>query len=210
MGEEVADKKQFKEFISSQEADDWGNNFYREWLEKIQLLNGNIKNNNISNPLYLYTGNLYLPYNRFLRGQIKPNKKQANIYSKDIETIKNEISKFELYENIIVYRYTYKTHFKKLFENSTPKVGEIFIEKGFASTTLVKSLLEDFAKKHRYKCLLKMYLPKGTKGVYIKFNDCLNEQEFLLPPNAKFVLNRKRLNFNLSFPIIYECELIEQ
>lgn len=205
----MKNKKQYKEFLNSQEADVWVNNFYREWVEQLQL-HQNDKNNNIYNLLYKYTGNLYLAYNKFLRGKIKPTKKDANIYLKDIETIKNEISKFELNENIIVYRYTYKSHFKNLFKNSKPKIGDVFIEKAFASTTLVKNLLMDFAKNHKYKCLLKIYLPKGTKGAYVKFKDCLNEHEFLLPPNAKFILRKKRLNFNLDFPIVYDCELIEQ
>jgi len=70
---------------------------------------------------------------------------------------------------------------------------------------LVPSLLKEFAKKHKYNCILKLYLPKGTKGAYIRFSNCvLNECEFLLPPNSKFILVRKHIS--LKYRMVYECE----
>jgi len=63
------------------------------------------------------------------------------------------------------------------------------------STTLVLGLLKEFAKKHRYNCVLKLYLPKGTKEAYIRFNNSiLNEHEFLIPPNLTFRLIMKHFS----------------
>ena len=77
------------------------------------------------------------------------------------------------------------------------------------STTLfAESMLEDI-KPRNYNCILKLYLPKGTKGAYIWQNDGLDEQEFLLPTNAVFKLLKKGF-WTRRFMCLYECELIKQ
>lgn len=84
--------------------------------------------------------------------------------------------------------------------------------KRIMSTTLVADLLRSFAKSHKYDCLLKLYLPKGTKGAYIDFDNkynMLNECEFLLPINTSFILKKKFFSFKYM-KSIYECYLAEQ
>lgn len=89
------------------------------------------------------------------------------------------------------------------------KSEKTFIDKGFLSTTLVPDLLRKFAKKHRYDCILKIYLPKGTKAVYINYDDSmLNEHEILLPTNSSLRLIKK--HFSILYSYVYECELIDQ
>lgn len=205
----LLNKDIFREFHSCQDADEWAMHNFGQWIKDIRSAKDNSDKNNIAYLLYTYTGNMNIIYNRFLRGFKIFDKKQSKEFSKNIAIITKEISKFELPENIIVYRYTNRKWFYYLFKYLKPKVGEIFTDKGFMSTTLVPKLLKGFAKEHHYNCILKLYLPKGTKGVYLKFdNSILNEQEFLLPPNSTFKLVKKRLN--LRYGIIYECELISQ
>ena len=148
-------------------------------------------------------------YNNLLRGFDDFNYGEKKIYSKQIGILIEEINKHELPEDIVVYRYTHKRLFRYLFKDLKVKVGNIFIDKGFMSTTLVPELLREFAKSHRYNCILKLYLPKGTKGIYLKFDkSILNEQEILLPSNSKFKLLKKYFSF--KYGIVYEFELISQ
>lgn len=205
----MLNKDIFREFHSSQDADEWAIHNFGQWIKDIRSGKDNLDRNSEAYLLYAYSGNMNIIYNRFLRGFKDFDKNESKEYSKNIAIIAKEISKFELSENIIVYRYTNRKWFRYLFEYLKPRVGEIFTDKGFMSTTLVPELLKGFAKEHHYNCILKLYLPKGTKGAYLKFDkSILNEQEFLLPPNSTFRLVRKHLS--LGYAMIYECELISQ
>ena len=211
MGWVIVDKKAYREFFNSNEAYKWGFENYGDWIKELQRLHKIKADNNIANLLYYYTGNSNVIYNNYLRGRLELDEDEVSKYSNDISIIANKISEFKLNENIIVYRYTHKKLFKLLFNTLKISTGHEFCDKGFTSTTLVKDLLKDFAKNRKYNCLLKMYLPKGTVGAYVNYDDSsLNEQEFLLPPNSKFLLRKKHINFNLSYPVIYECELVSQ
>lgn len=202
------DRKIFKEFQCVREADEWVMKFYGQWLKEIEGTKSNINKNNIGNLLSNYTSSMNVQYNNFLRGNIEFDEDMAEEVSRGISIIAKEICKFSLQENIIVYRYTNKKLFKCLFEFSRPEIGKAFTDKGFISTTLAPDLLKEFAKNHHYNCVLKLYLPKGTKGVYIRFKDGINEQEFLLPPNSTFKLIRKYIS--MKYNMVYECELVSQ
>lgn len=205
----LLDRKIFREFHTDKEAYEWAMNNFESWLKDIQPDKDKYDDNNIANSLYDYTGGLNILYNEYLRGFNTLEQVVIEEYSKNTAIITNEISKFALLENIVVYRYTNKKWFGYLFQSLKPKIGQIFSDKGFMSTTLVPDMLEKFAKEQRYNCVLKLYLPIGTKGAYIRFNNSkLNEHEFLLPPNSKFRLIRKYLSF--KYKMVYECELVSQ
>lgn len=202
-------KNEYRQFYTDQDVHEWGVRHFGQWLNDIQPDIGNLDNGSIGNLLYFYAGNMYMIYNNFLRGLKGFDNEEIKEYSRDISILVKEISKFSLIENIIVYRYTDKKLFKYLFDSSSAELGKTFTERGFMSTTLVPGLLREFANEHNYNCLLKLYLPKGTKGAYLKFNNSkLNEHEFLLPPNATFKLVKKY--FSLKYRTVYECVLINQ
>lgn len=199
----------FLEFHSSEVADEWAISNYGQWIERIRCGKDDLNKNSIGYLLYIYSGNMNVVYNNLLRGFEDFSYDEKTRYSKQIGILVEEINKHELPEDIVVYRYTHKRLFKYLFKDLKVKVGNMFTDKGFMSTTLVPELLREFAKSHRYNCLLKLYLPKGTKGVYLRFHKrVLNEQEILLPPNSKFKLLKKYFSF--KYGIVYECELISQ
>lgn len=201
----LINRKIFREFHTDKEASQWAIDYFGSWIKGIEDDKGNI-----GKLIYNYSGGMNILYNDFLRGYNRIEKEQIPEYSRNISIMAKEISKFSLEENIIVYRYTHKVLFRKLFESSKPKIGKTFTEKGFMSTTLVADLLRQFAKEHKYNCILKLYLPKGTKGAYISGGKIkLHEQEFVLPPNATFKLIRKNFSFKY-FMCIYECELVSQ
>lgn len=207
-------RKLYREFYTDNDVHEWAMRYFKQWIKDIQIDDTQLKEDkldkkNISYLLYVYTGNMNIPYNRFLRGFRNPEEDDED-YSNDISIIVKEISKFELQENIVVYRYTYKGLFKHMFKSLKAEVGKSFMDKGFVSTTLVSKLLKRFAKEHNCDCILKLYLPKGTKGAYVSFDkSILNEHEFLIPPNATFKLVRKYFSFKY-WNIVYECELTHQ
>lgn len=70
----------------------------------------------------------------------------------------------------------------------------------FISTTLNKKTALDFVEDDESCCLLKLILPKGTKGIYVSklssFQD-LEEEEIILPPGCKFlVVDKDIMNKN--------------
>lgn len=212
MKKDLNNSKLFKEFTTEEEAKRWAEENYGQWLKDIQITEYSYNSKNINDLLYGYTGNMYQIYNPMLRGWGKYDNKEIVEYSQKINIINNEISKINLKENIVVWRYTHKKLFKLLFENHKIKVGQTFTDKAFMDTTLVAELLHSFAFDHKYNCLLKLYLPKGTKGVYIDFYDkdsILNECEFLLPTNATFMLKKKGFSFRYMKKV-YECYLVKQ
>lgn len=198
--------KNFTEFHNEQEASKWPIDYFGSWMNDIQVNN----KSNIAKLLYGYTGNMNHLYNQLLRGLGEFDKSEVNKYNKEIDLIEKEVSQFELHDNIVIYRYTYKNFFRSLFELSNMQTGRILIEKGFMSTTLLPDLMRDFAKSRNYNCILKLYLPKGTKGAYVSFGEYkLNEYEFLLPPNATFKLLAKSFSIKYRMPM-YKCILINQ
>ncbi|WMJ81460.1 ADP-ribosyltransferase [Clostridium sp. MB40-C1] len=206
----MLNRKIFREFHTDKEAYEWAMDYFGSWIKDIQSNKDNDDENDIAHLLYDYTGNMNIIYNEFLRDCNRFNNEEIKEYSRNIVIIAKGISKFALEENIIVYRYTHKNLFRQLFDDSKLKIGKTFTDKGFMSTTLVQDLLKEFAKNHRYNCVLKLYLPKGTKGAYIKFdNSLLNEHEFLLPPNTTFKLLRRKFSIKY-FMWVYECKLVSQ
>ena len=205
----VYNKDKFREFHTDKEAYEWAMNYFGSWINEMESIKENSDLNNAANLLDAYTSSLNVPINRLLRGYTEDfEEKQTEQYYKQISIISNEISKFSLQENIIVYRFTHEKLFSTLFESSEMKENTLFTEKGFMSTTLVRDLLIEFAKSHKYNCLLKLYLPNGTKGSYMQRKNGINEQEFLLPPNSTFKLCGKHISH--KYNTIYECTLVNQ
>ena len=200
----MSDKRIYHEFNTDNEAKQWADVNFKQWLHAL-----NEKKSESTNLLYYYSGNLSILYNRYLKGLFSFSPNEIEEYLKGIDTLVDEIHKNELPENIIVYRYTRKKWMEEIMTSANFKSEKTFIDKGFLSTTLVPDLLRKFAKKHRYDCVLKIFLPKGTKAVYINYdNSVLNEHEILLPPNSSLRLIKKHISMRYSY--VYECELIDQ
>jgi hypothetical protein len=202
--------KVFREFKTDHEVCKWVNDNFGLWINDVQTNKHNGDRCNISKLLYAYTGSMNVIYNRFLRGQGELEEQQNEKCPKEIDIITKEICKLELQEDIVVYRYTCKNFFRNSFETLKPRKGRNFTEKGFMSTTLLPELVKEFPQNHKYDCILKLYLSKGTKGAYVSIGDNkLNEYEFLLPPNATFKLLKRGFRIRDWMPM-YECELVHQ
>ncbi|WP_310603392.1 ADP-ribosyltransferase [Anaerosporobacter sp.] len=218
------DKKIFREFTDYTTAHDWGLKNYAEWISRLSRespqqseITSNLVSSyinaehdwGIADVLFGYTGSKNMIYNQILNDETNFDEGEILQFSKEIELIDSELRKFALPENIVVSRYTHKFAVDQLFKNQKVKVGETLQYKGFVSTTLVEDKLREFAKNHKYNCVLRIYLRKGIMGAYIWFEDGLNEAEFLLPKNCTLKLLKKRFFYKGLF-WLYECVLVSQ
>lgn len=120
-----------------------------------------------------YTGSAYTSINNALR-------KDTGYYKDTINEIDKSISKFNLKQDIIVYRGVSSAAFDG---GVIPEVGTILQDKGFMSTTVRKSVASDFDKGY----ILKINVPKGKgRGAYVKsISNYPNEHEFLMKRSSK-------------------------
>lgn len=188
---------EYREFFSKKDAEKWGIENYKE------VSGANADTSAEFKLLYEYAGNMYTPFNRILRYSLKDND-----YMCDIEKLIQILTRYQLKEDIVTYRYTSKSDIRSLLSKKFIKKGLYFSDRAFFSTSLVLDCIKEFAKKNKYNCLLKLYLLQGTHGAYIDLSETdslLNEQEFLLPPNTKFQIIKVHY---FSFPMLIECKVI--
>lgn len=140
---------------------------------------------------YSFTGSFFM--NKYLRNiEIKKNEiiLPNNIYSKTIIKLNNLIKKSpNLEKEYFLYRFIWDDYFLKDL-----KIGDIFQEKGFLSTTR-----DPFYSPGSDKfglILLKIKIKKNSKGILIEnFSLYPKEEEFLFSPFSKMKLLSKDDNF---------------
>ena len=205
----VIEGQVYHEFDCMEEAEIWARKYY------VDLLNLP-KENELHKKISYYTGSCYKWYNKLLRDDPSVDSgKFGTIHSVEIRDAIREIRKIievlckhSLPENIIAYRYTHKKDIKSLCNGRMIHVGIEFADKAFYSTTLICSLLKHYVWQNHCNCLLKLYLPKGLPGAYVSLDkewSCLDEQEFLLPPNIKFRI--MKIHY-FTYPLKIECMAI--
>lgn len=142
-----------------------------------------------SQAVIAYTGTeYYREINGTMRGTRKRNKvtgERLKVITKLIENIKSALNKFDLKEDILVYRRTNIRMYQKYLDAYNN--GGLYCEKGFLSTTLVKS---SFGKG---KCDIVIKVPKGKgRGAWIAprslFRPKQEENEFLLNSGQMFIV----------------------
>lgn len=206
------ENKRYTEFNKSKEAENWAKKHYQKII--------NTKNiTNIKTVLF-YTGSNARKWNQVMRRSpsiedekfIERAKEEFAADGEQLSYIKclYQITKTnEIPENIILYRYTKKEHIKSLCKNKKIKENKIYQDKAFTSTTLVKNNLIQFAKEHEYDCLLRIYTPKGAKGIYSTIKkkiQKLDEQEVILKPLTKFEIIKIHKN---TKPLLIEVKAIQ-
>lgn len=114
--------------------------------------------------------------NAMLRGDISQNE-NLNYYS---DLISDSISKFELKHDIVCYR---AIEFNPYVDF---KIGDIFIEPQFTSTSIVKS------KALNKPFILKINVPKGSQGAYIEsISQYPAQREFIIDKDSAFKIVSK-------------------
>lgn len=139
---------------------------------------------------YAGGGSVYLNLNKYLRGEISLEKyAEKCLYSvetaeKRIKNIKSAIDKFELNDNIQVLRVSNADFYKNL------KVGDIFKDKAFVSTTTDQSRVDSDAIAQMI-----IDVPKGTgRGAWVTpIAQNKKENEFLLNSDQEYEVYEKEI-----------------
>ena len=122
----------------------------------------------------------YDEINRFLSGETKQNTK----LEEKIKNMDSAIAKYNLEDNIIVYRGTDRKYYENL------KVNDIIEEKVYYSTSLSQEVAEQFVidrKNPSDGILVEIKVPKGSNVLYIGNNGSFEfEQEMLIGRNTKY------------------------
>lgn len=193
----------YKEFLLEDEALNWAKENYFELFnmdekdERYKVLAG-------------YTGTDFYGINLFLRNRKNNHENSLNLekYQKNINIIDNILNQNFILEDIVLYRYINKTLLKFLLKGNNLKQNIMFEDKAFVSTGLIKENLKSFSKENNCKILLKLYVPKGTNGVYVSLykKSILKEYEILLHRNTKFKI--LKIHHFLG-KLMIECEVVK-
>lgn len=146
-----------------------------------------IKNKLISYiSFYSFTGSFYM--NDFLRNNVKT----SNFIINNINNLsKGIISSPPLKKNYYLYRFIWNDDFMRGL-----KINDIFIDKGFLSTTRDPFYSPGLENKFGLILFKIKISPKENVGLLIEnFSLFPKEEEFLLPPGSKFKLLSKNDNF---------------
>lgn len=169
----------YNTFNDSYEADTALKSSYDNWKQQITASE--------KTEVQGYTGSGYVPINGVLRETSNPTPEAKLVYLAEATQISSAISKFELNDNITVFRGVDLDAFglvggDKLFSAETEKgmkalVGTTFVDKGFMSTSAVKS--SAFNSKD---VKMSINVPKGKgRGAWVKpLSTYYYEDEFLL------------------------------
>ena len=167
--------EKYTKLKTKEDLDNWlKRNYTKEQMDYLQS-----EANNPESSLFFYYGEGYRIYNRYLRNGIENQQKDY-----DIVGLRNLFCSFSTVENIISYRYVDVNEFRFLCENT--RMDKECEYPSFMSTTLVKKLYN--VKDIMYnRILIKIYIPKGSPGIYIPDSLFANspEYEFLLPYRIK-------------------------
>lgn len=195
------EKESYHDFGTEDEAKEWGKNIYGNWAKEYPNYIKNIPRSgrvaedwSTRDPLAYYCGNLYRNANDYYRSG-----DYGNGYFDSLKTELNNIINAapRIPDNIVVYRALYKIDFwdfRALNRSRSP-----FVELGFMSTSLTASILtrkhedpySNFSASHY---ALRIYVPKGTKAVYVdevgQYVESLarGELELLFPSETKLYM----------------------
>ena len=196
----------YRKFTDPSEVNDWAQKYYGRFLNNQEAP--------IYKKIYEYTGSSYYPINMALRNLPEVDEEDAKKYAResyweyldDAKMIRQYIEEYILPENIVAYRYISLQGLKGLFGSYFCWKGREGKDKGFMSTSLLKSCAQNFTQKDGIGLILKLFIPAGTHALYASQdnygNNLLREYELLLPPRMKLKVRKNRWR-------MIECDVIE-
>ena len=206
----IDDKSRYKEFLTVEECREWGD-YYSNWAQKykevMSLAKKINKNHSIEmSTIECYCGESYREINELLRLEHISDK---HLYGKMVDIlIMTLCSAPKIKDNIVVYRVVNDAFIKELIGNNKLSGSIPTREKGFMSTSLLKDIVNIYSDEGSGLYLLKIYVPKGTVGIYVNTVTRRDEEEILLAPNNYLRLIEYPY-YDESYSIkIFECQLI--
>lgn len=149
------------------------NNYTQEQINTIAEYSGNV-----DSPLFEYKGGYYRHFNQLIRAKAEQNQTDY-----DIMGLNAFLSSFSVNTNLITYRYVSFKEYITLFRSTLFK--HTYEYPCFLSTTLIDTLYSMDEIKYK-RILIKILIPKGTKGVILpEVNPERPEFELLLPYRLK-------------------------
>lgn len=205
----VKDPDNYVQFTDPSVAKDWGNFHYAEWSQKYMKLMEVTKHlfdiPNIRSPLEKYCGYDYRHINNYLRNGIDNSNKDYRELSDFLSIVLSSAPRIP--ENIVVYRLVCDKFVESLISDNKLDRSTPTIEKGFMSTSLIKDICYNHEDYSAEKNLLKIYVPKGTMGIYVSNITHRNEEEILLRPNLFLGLSAYPYYDKITGKQVYECQL---
>lgn len=205
----IKDKESYLEFNDFESAEKWGEQIYGDWAKKythcMQAAENYIDNSLLTIPVDDYCGYGYKNINKFLRTGEDNNKHFYRELSHILSLTLCAAPRIPC--NLILYRLVDDNFINSLIYHNKPNLQTPIKEKGFMSTSLLKSITKTNEPYTGRKNLLKIFAQKGTVGIYVNCIASRNEAEILLPPNMYLGLVEYPYKDKESDKIIYECEL---
>lgn len=206
----IDDKSRYKELLTVEECRKWGD-YYSNWAKRykeVMSLTEKIKTQHSleTSTIECYCGYTYREINEFLRFEHHFNK---HLYDKMVDIlIMTLCSAPKIKDDIVVYRVVNDVFIKELIRNNKLPDSIPTQEKGFLSTSLLKNIVNVYSDGDSGLYLLKIYVPKGTVGIYVNPVTGRYEEEILLAPNNYLRLIEYPY-YDESYSIkIFECQLI--
>lgn len=161
-------------------------NYNDEIVQELQVKSDEVykqlRDEEIVGGLISYSEEYYQDINYYLReSKYADNDEEYQKFIKELtNNIDNSMSKFDLEDDIVVYKGTKFEYYKTL------KVGATFEMKEFNSTSLLKNVANTFKDKNDGYCL-EIRVPSKTKCVYLGNNSAnVGESELLLNRGLKY------------------------
>lgn len=205
---QINDKEKYREMKNDEEAKEWGNKYYNQWASFykriMQMAQCAIKEKLCAVPIESYCGDMYRYVNSFLRGG-----KEINYLSRELADVLSIVlcSAPRIPCDLVLYRMVDDEFIHMLIECN--KKSRPIQEKGFMSTSLIRSIAN--AKEAYASCnnMLKIYVPKNSVGVYVNVITERAEEEMLLLHGLFLALISYPYRDTINKKTIFECQLVD-
>lgn len=205
----VQQKESYREFTTLQECRDWGLHHYEQWAKqyKRQMASakGVVKTSLCTAPIECYCGYSYRQINQYLRTSIDG---ETNLYRELADILSLILCNAPRIPcDLVLYRMVSDDFIHMLVEGNKQSRPTPAQEKGFMSTSLLKSIANQPEPYGAERNLLKIYVPKDTIGVYVNAVTSRSEEEMLLFPNLYLAMASYPYQDDETGKMVYECNL---
>ena len=165
-------------FKTKEAVENWvKQNYTEEQLGRLQI--SRYESTDVSWAYVAYKGNLSEKINSALREE--PSKIMTDEWLKEFQEF---ISTYFIPEDITVYRFVSNKEYCWL--DRATRWGKTCVYNGFLSTTLLKNRYRELYSRVHRRMVVKIIVPKGTKGTYLpEVNPDMPEFEVLFPHGTR-------------------------
>lgn len=199
----------YKEFFTEDETREWGKKYYGEWAnnykKQMRLAKGYTKDEYVLQSIERYCGYNYKQINEGLRNGFDSSGSMYRTLANVLAMVLCSAPRIP--SDIVLYRIIDVETMKGILKDN--EQYRLSKQKGFLSTSLLKTIVNSGELYARGDVLLKLYVPKGIVGVYVNEVTCRSEEEVLLPPGLYIKLLGEPYKDESFNKTVYECEVQE-